>query len=105
MSITIIFAFILLIAFHQTELTISFFNRNSIPVYYVCQVIFNCYTIPSGDEIVTKEILLLEKRPFNVALLLLFTRGINILFFIFLWIFTDLFSTLFISSYYISDDG
>ena len=29
---------------------------------YVCQVIFNCYTIPSGDEVVAKEILLSEKR-------------------------------------------
>ena len=69
------------------------------------KLFFYCHTIPSGDEIVTKEIILSEKRPFTFALLLLFTRGINILFFIFLGIFTDLFSALFTSSYYISDDS
>ena len=74
------------------------FNRNSILVYYVCPVIFNCYTILSGGEIVTKEILPSNKRTFNFALLLLFTHGINILFFIFLGVFTDLFFILFISS-------
>ena len=94
------FHYILLIEFHQTELMINIFNRNSILIYRVCQVIFNC---PFGDEIVTKEILLSEKISFNFALLLLLTCGINILFFIFLGILTDLFSTIFISSYYISD--
>ena len=54
--------FILLIAFHEAELMINIFNRNYTLMNYVCQVIFNCYTIPSGDEIVAKEILLSEKR-------------------------------------------
>ena len=94
------FHYILLIEFHQTELMINIFNMNSILIYRVCHVIFNC---PFGDEIVTKEILLSEKISFNFALLLLLTCGINILFFIFLGILTDLFSTIFISSYYISD--
>ena len=84
---------------------INIFNRNSILIYYVFQVIFNCYTFPYADKIVTKEILLSEKRPFNFAFSLLFTHGINVLFFIFLGIFTEFFSTLFTSSYYISDDG
>ena len=57
---------------------INVFNSNYILIHYVYQVIFNCYTISSGDEIVTKEILLSEKRSFNFAL---FTCGINILFF------------------------
>ena len=52
------------------------------------------------DEIITKQ-----KIPFNFALLLRLTCGINMLFFIFLGIFTDLFSILFINSYYISDEG
>ena len=101
MSITVTFAFYSIN--YQTKLMINIFNRNSIFAYYVCQVIFNCYTIPSSDEIVTKDILLLEKRSFNFAILLLFTCWIKILFFIFLGIFTDLFSTLFVSGYYISD--
>ena len=84
---------------------INIFNWNSILIYHVCQDIFNCYTILSGDEIVTKEFLLSEKRPFNFALLSLLTCGINSLFFIFLGIFIDLLSTLFISSYYLSDSG
>ena len=89
-----------MIAFHQTKSMINIFNKNYILICYVCQVIFNCYKIPSSDEIVTKDILLSKKRPFNFSHLLLFTCGINILFFIFLGIFTDLISTLFISSYY-----
>ena len=58
---------------------INVFNRNSILLYYVCQVIFNSYAIPPSDEFATKEILVSENRPFKFALLLLFTCGINIL--------------------------
>ena len=55
----------------------------------------------SCDGIVTKGFLRSGKIPFHSALLLLFTCGINILFFIFSGTFTDLFPTLFISRYYI----
>ena len=76
--------FILLIAFHQNEWIINSFNRNYILVYYVCQVIFNCYTIPSSDKIVKKEILLSVKRPFNFAFLLSKFLGIFMDLFIYL---------------------
>ena len=58
---------------------INIFNRNSILLYYVCQVIVNSYPVPPSDEIVTKEILVSENKPFKFALLSLFTCGINIL--------------------------
>ena len=66
---------------------------------------FYCPTIPSNEEIVTKGIFLSQEKPFNFALLLIFTYGINVLFLIFLGILKDLFSTLLTSSYCISDEG
>ena len=57
----------------------NIFDKSFVLIYYVCQVIFDLSTIPSTNKIVTKGV--------------------------FLGIFTYLFSTLFISSYYISDDG
>ena len=68
---------------------IHIFNINFIFIHYVCQVISNC-----------KKVSFQKKVPFYFSLLVLFTCEITILFLKILGIFTNVFSTLFITSCY-----